>query len=93
MGPLPLMTNRSEVFLPTHRSPGPRGLTGEFCQRAKSLTSILLKLFAEIEEEKHFLIRSMGAALSRYQSQVDTTKRKLQTNTSYKIDTKVLIKH
>ena len=37
--------------LPTNRSPGPDGVTGEFCQKFREeVTPMLLKLFQKISE-------------------------------------------
>lgn len=75
--------NWNVVFLSTNKNPGPNGFTGEFYW-IKSLTSILMKLFQKIEEEGAFPNSFYEGSITLLESQIDTIKRKLQTNASYK---------
>ena len=76
----PITSNGIETViknLPTNKSPGPNGFTGEFCQIFREdLTPILLKLFQKIAEEETILNSFYEAILSLIpKPDKDTTKK------------------
>ena len=68
--------------LPTNKSPGPDGFTGEFYQTFREeIIPIFLKLFQKFERKGHYQTHSMRPPSPWYQNQTKTPqKRKLQAN-------------
>ena len=66
----------THTHLPTNKSAGPDGFTGEFYQAYRELTPILLKLFQKIEE-KRIVLKSFYEATNTLtpKSDKDNTKK------------------
>ena len=70
--------------MPTNKSSGPEGFTGEFYQRVKEeLTPILLKLFQKIQEKERIpsLFYKASIILNPKSDKDTTKKRKLEAKT------------
>ena len=68
--------------LPTNKSPGPDGFTGEFYQTFRDkLTPSLLKLFQKIAEEGTLPNSLFGASITLIPRPKKPQKRKVQANT------------
>ena len=80
--------------LPTNKSPGPDGFTGEFYQTLREeLTPILLKLFQNIAEGGTLPNSFYKATFTLVpKPDKDVTKRKLQANFTDELDAKILNK-
>ena len=76
----PITKNEIEYViktLPTHKSPGPDGFTGEFYQTYKeNLVPILLKLFQKFEEEGILPKTFYDATITLIQNQIKIPPKK-----------------
>ena len=79
--------------LPTNKSPGPDGFTGEFYQTFReALTPILLKLFQKIAEEGTFPSSFYKTTMTLIPKPDKDNRRKLQASITDETDTKILNK-
>ena len=80
----PITSNEIETViknLPTNKSPGPDGFTGEFYETFREeLTPILLKLFQKIAEEGTLPNSFYGATITLYQNQTKILQKKKITD-------------
>ena len=91
----PITGNETEYViktLPTNKSSGPDGFTGEFCQTYKELIPIFLKLFQRIKEEGTLPKTFYGVTITLIPKLAkDTTKKEnFRPISLTNIDTKIL---
>ena len=76
----PIMADKIEAVikkLPTHKSPGPDGFTGEFYKAfKKELTPILYRLFLKIQHDGRLPNSFYEASIILTQNQIKTQRRK-----------------